>query len=379
MLNSRKSKNLKKAYLVIFIFLLIGLVYLGFRTWKYLAIGVQVVTNNKIELKQTQQRRINILLLGIGGGTHDGPNLTDTIIFTSIDPNTKRALLFSLPRDLWIPELSAKINSAYQDGEDQQKGSGLLMTKGVVQKILGQQIDYVIKIDFDGFIKAVDMIGGLDVNVDNSFTDNAYPVTGKETDLCGHDDTAMATISAQIATGSATEYDFFPCRYEQLKFTSGLTHMDGTTALKYVRSRHALGPEGSDFARSKRQEKVIAAFKDKIFSLSLLLNPAKVIDLINIVKGSIETDIAESEYDDFIRLAQKFRDSKITSAVIDTGDESAGRSGLLMNPPIGPTYANQWVLIPSAGNGDYSEIQKYVECEIKDACPKPTPEKSPSP
>jgi len=52
--------------------------------------------------------------------------------------------------------------------------------------------------------------------------------------------------------------------------------MDGVTALKYVRSRHAIGAEGSDFARSKRQEKVVGAFKDKIFSLDVLLNPLRL-------------------------------------------------------------------------------------------------------
>lgn len=365
---SRKEKTKKRAILATLVILLVIIGFVGASTWKYISIGIQVLTNKNIELKQSEQKRINLLILGVGGGTHEGPDLTDTIIFASIDPNTKKVMLVSIPRDLWIPELKAKINSAYTYGEEKQKGKGLLLTSAAVEKVIGQQIDYSLKIDFNGFVKAVDMIGGLSIDVDNTFDDYEYPLKGLENDLCGRDETQIATLSAQIATGSASVLDFFPCRYEHLHFDRGLTNMDGITALKYVRSRHATGEEGSDFARSKRQEKVISAFKEKIFSLDVLLNPVKTLSLIDVVKASIDTDIKEDEYDDFIRLAQKFRSATITSAVLDTGDSEVGRVGLLVNPPISETYLNQWVLIPKVGNGNYTEIQKYVECEIKGDC-----------
>ena len=137
MLNRRRSRNLKKAYLVLFIFLVLILGFAGVKLWKYLAIGMQVVTSNKINLKQTPESRINLLLLGVGGGTHEGPNLTDTIILASIDPATKKAVLVSVPRDIWIADISGKINSAYQVGEDSQTGSGLITSKAVVSKRMG--------------------------------------------------------------------------------------------------------------------------------------------------------------------------------------------------------------------------------------------------
>ncbi len=361
---ARKEKTRKRALFAIIVLILVVIGLVGIKTWRYLSIGFQVVTNNKIELKQSQQKRINLLILGVGGGTHEGPDLTDTIIYASIDPNTKKVMLVSIPRDLWIPELKAKINSAYTYGEEKQKGKGLLLTSAAIEKVTGQQTDYSLKIDFHGFVKAVDMIGGLSVDVDNTFDDFAYPLSGLENDLCGYEGTAIATLSAQIATGSATGLELFPCRFEHLHFDAGLTQMDGITALKYVRSRHAIGEEGSDFARSKRQEKIIAAFKDKIFSLDLLLNPVKALSLIDVVNDSIDTNIKEDEYDDFIRLAQKFKSATITSVVLDTGDEATNRAGLLMNPPMTEEYLNQWVLIPTAGNGNYMEIQKYVGCEI---------------
>jgi len=361
---SRKGKTKKRAILATLVILLVIIGLVGASTWKYISIGIQVLTNKKIELKQSEQKRINLLILGVGGGTHEGPDLTDTIIFASIDPNTKKVMLVSIPRDLWVPELGAKINSAYAYGEEKEKGKGLVLADAAVEKVIGQRIDYSLKIDFNGFVKAVDMVGGLSIDVDNTFDDYEYPLKGLENDLCGHDDTEIATLSAQIATGSADGIELFPCRYEHLHFDRGITSMDGITALKYVRSRHATGSEGSDFARSKRQEKVIAAFKDKIFSLDILLNPVKALSLIGVVKDSIDTDIKEDEYDDFIRLAQDFRSATITSAVLDTGDTQTGRTGLLMNPPTGAEYLNQWVLVPVAGNGNYTEIVKYVDCEI---------------
>lgn len=363
--NKKKAKTYRKAVIVLLIFFTILLGVIGIRLWKYLSIGVQVVTNNKIELKQSEAKRINLLLLGVGGGTHEGPDLTDTIIFSSIDPATKQALLVSIPRDFWIPELDAKINAAYANGEEKQKGKGLLLVSTVVEKVTGQQVDYALKIDFNGFVKAVDMIGGLSIDVDNTFDDYAYPLTGLEDDLCGHLDTEVATLSAQIATGSATGLEVFPCRYEHLHFDEGAAHMDGITALKYVRSRHALGVEGSDFARSKRQEKVITSFKDKIFSLDVLLNPVKALSLIDVVKDSIDTDIKEDEYDDFIRLAQKMKDTKVKSAVLNFENEETDTSGLLVNPPISEEFRNQWVIVPRAGTDDYSEIHEYIACMIK--------------
>jgi polyisoprenyl-teichoic acid--peptidoglycan teichoic acid transferase len=80
----------------------------------------QLVFNNKVEIKKSDGN-INILLLGIGGGTHDGPNLSDTMIFASINQLKNKVVLISLPRDLWSPDLDNKINVAYADGESKRK------------------------------------------------------------------------------------------------------------------------------------------------------------------------------------------------------------------------------------------------------------------
>lgn len=361
----RKQKIRHRVFLAIlaFLFLVAGITL--FKAGKLVNISWQLVTNKNIDLKVTKDKKVNILLLGVGGGTHEGPDLTDTIMFASIDPANKKVTLVSIPRDLWIPELKQKINYAYVAGEEKQKGGGLVLTKAVVGKVLGQQADYAVKIDFSGFVKAIDMAGGLDINVDNAFDDYAYPIEGKEEDTCGHTNQEVADLTQQIATESSTNSDSFPCRYEHLHFDKGLQHMDGTTALKYVRSRHALGTEGTDFARSKRQEKVITAFKDKIFSAGTLLNPVKLISIVNVLKGSIDMDIKEDEYDDFIRLAEKLKGAKINSVVLDMGDDLTNRPGLLEDPGSTADYNGLWVVIPRTGSGNYMEIQNYINCELK--------------
>ena len=86
--------------------------------------------------------RTNILLLGKGGEGHDAPDLTDTIIFVSLDHNEKTIDMISLPRDIWIPELRTKLNSVYYWGNERQENGGILLAKSEVEKIVGQPINY---------------------------------------------------------------------------------------------------------------------------------------------------------------------------------------------------------------------------------------------
>lgn len=346
-----------------FLLIIVGIIAAGWfllEFGKYIPALWQLLFQREIALKQSEDQRVNILLLGIGGGSHDGPLLTDTIIMASIDPKTKKVSLISVPRDFWVPELRAKINTAYAKGEAKRQGGGLLLAKAVVSKILGQDIDYGVRIDFNGFVKAVDMVGGLELTVDRSFDDEEYPISGKEQDDCGFKDEEFekrATASSQL--------EAFPCRYENLRFDKGPQQMDGQRALKFVRSRHGNNGEGSDFARSKRQEKVISAFRDKVFSLQTFLNPVRLIGLYETFKGMVDTDIQPTETDDFLRLANKLKDAKIKSVVIDAGDSSKKREGLLDNPLPSSEFGYQWIISPRAGVGNYGEIQEYVDCELK--------------
>lgn len=334
---------------------------------KWSPVFFQYFFRKEIDLKKTENR-VNILFLGIGGERHDGPLLTDTIIYAGIDPKLQKITLISIPRDLWVPDLepaNKKINGAYAYGEKRQKNGGLLLTKTVVEKILNQPVDYVLRIDFNGFIKAIDLVGGIDINVERSFEDLEYPIAGKETDTCGF----TGDEFKKRATSSAI-FEAFPCRYEHISFEQGIEHMDGDRALKFVRSRHAKGAEGTDFARAKRQEIVIEAFKKKIFSLNILLNPNKLMGLYDVFQDSIHTNIQSQEYDDFVKLAQKMQEAQTNNVVFFYTDPYVEKQGILINPPASEKYNNQWVLVPRAGNGNFSEIQNYVECELSTGdCP----------
>lgn len=326
----------------------------------------QLIFTNNIALKSTNDE-INILVLGIGGGAHEGPDLTDTIIFANINQKINKISLVSIPRDLWVPDLSGKINIAYAIGEEKRKGGGITLAQAAVSKIVGYPIDYVVVINFDGFLEAVNLVGGLDISVDNTLDDPNYPIEGAENNTCGH---TPEEIQSFVATDSAEAdlWNFLPCRYEHLYIDKGPTHMDGKTALKFVRSRHAIGDEGTDFARSKRQAKVINAFKQKVLSVQTLLNPITLLSLYDSVSKNINTNITKDEIDDFVRLTQKMQDAKVQSTVLDIGDEATSRQGFLSHPDISNLYQNQWVLIPQAGNGDFLEIQKYISCFfLKDA------------
>jgi LCP family protein required for cell wall assembly len=186
--------------------------------------------------------QVNILLLGMGGPGHDGPYLTDTMIVANINVKTSEVNLISIPRDFLV-RLNGrgynKINAAYTYGLDEDDpGSGGKAAIAVAEQVTGLTIPYFASIDFKGFTKAVDHVDGLDVTVDQTFTDRTYP-------------------------------DYRYGYLAPVTFTEGHEHMNGERALIFARSRHGNNGEGSDFSRSERQKKIMLAFKDKVLTLNL--------------------------------------------------------------------------------------------------------------
>jgi len=289
-----------------------------------LILGVLVI--GLYYLFQPKAGRTNILVLGVSGENYTGSDLTDSIIFFSIENKTGESLLLSLPRDIWVAPLRTKLNSIYHY-------KGVEETREVVSNILGQDIDYSLIIDFDIFVEMVDLLGGIEVDVENTFDDYRYPIAGKENDLCDGD----------------PEYD---CRYEDIHFNQGLQLMDGQTSLRYVRSRNAEGDEGTDFARSQRQQRLLLALKKKILTPKFLFNFQRIKQLIVLLNENIKTDITQEDYRDLIKIGLKIKKSKMRTEVLN--------DGYLVNPPPSKEkYDNQWVLIPEAESWD--EIHQHVE------------------
>lgn len=289
---------------------------------------------NKNSPLKSQEGRTNLLILGAAGGNHQGNDLTDTIIFLSLNLKKKKAFLLSLPRDLWSPTLKDKINSAYHYGEEKRTGGGLILAKAITEEVLGQPVHYALLVEFSSFKKAIDVIGGVEIEVERSFDDFLFPIEGKEDDSCGGDPE-------------------FKCRFEHVHFEKGWEKMGGERTLKFARSRNAEGEEGGDFARAARQQKVLLAFRNKVFSKEVILNPLKIKKLIDILREGIETDINLAKASYLGRFALVLKKENIQKSFFE--------EELLMTPPV--LEYGKWVLIPP--NEDFSLIHQDIEEKLE--------------
>jgi len=372
---NEKNNGIAKVFLLIGILIFIGIVFFFFKDSIKKAFNpIKIVggsSQSKTNLKQSDGRT-NILVLGSDKrslGIESGRNtLTDTILVASIGKVDNDVVLISLPRDLWINNYklengytySSKINEVYANSSVEE-------LKIQMENVLDIPIHYYATVTFQLFEEIIDTLEGVDINVEKSFTDYEYPVEGKEGDFCGKTEEEKEEITKKIIEngGSYTEdgktinfLTAFPCRYETISFNQGVQKMDGKTALKYARSRHGNNGEGSDFARSKRQQGVIMAIKNKALSVNTLLNPIKLKEIYNQYVSNVETDIDLQDIQSFYQLSQDLSFEDIKSIVIDTGD-NADEGGLLYHPTDSTLYGGAWVLVPQAG--DFSQIHAYVQ------------------
>lgn len=318
-------------------------------------IGIfSVVLPSGQEIKSSNGRT-NVLLLGTGGASHDGPNLTDTIIVASIKTKLEGKqkaddfpiILISIPRDIYLDSLEGKINTAYSLGEERAKGAGIILAKGAVAEISGLPIHYAARVDFSAFEQIVDVLGGVDIAVERAFEDPQYPISGKENETCG-----LTPEQVEQSKNALEPEKVFTCRFEHLRFEAGISHMNGNLALKFARSRHAEGAdEGTDFARSKRQQLVISAVKAKAFSTDLLLRPDRIEQIYQLVKKNIDTDVDSSQVNNLVKLALNYRQSKFSNVILDMK--------LLDNPPIDE---RGWILLPK--DGGWSQIHNFIKQQI---------------
>jgi len=302
----------------------------------------------EIESLKTKDRRTNFLILGLGGPKNQPSSLTDTQQFFSYDHTQERHILLSIPRDIWIPNPGVKINGLYSYGNSTE-GSGIDLTKNAVTEITGQPVHYSVMVSFEGFVRFVDLLGGVNVNVERSFTDTQYPIKGKENDPCDGDPE-------------------FACRWETISFKKGKSHFDGETALKFVRSRHARGDEGTDFARAARQQKIMLGIKDKILSPGFFFNPQKIEQVLGLTAEVFESDIPAEDFGVVVQAFLRTKREKVqTNSLVamdpENPDENLTKPAFLIHPAISPLYKNQWVLIPVGGN--WKATHAWIDCLIK--------------
>jgi anionic cell wall polymer biosynthesis LytR-Cps2A-Psr (LCP) family protein len=241
-----------------------------------------------------------------------------------------------IPRDLWDPEIKDKVNSIYTYALEQEKTDPYTYVKHKFDGLLQTQTDYVAVIDFNDFEQLIDLIGGIQVHIDTGFVDTQYPKDGFENAECQPFDPD------------------FGCRYETLVFRAGDQHLNGKVALKFVRSRHAQGDEGTDFARSRRQQLVIGAIRTKLTEILRKRDFNTLTRVLTFMDQKIKRDISNTES---LALARTLLLSGKTTQVVGHAlDES------IFEVPAQDEYEGRYVLIPK--DDDLESLQRMVKSKL---------------
>jgi len=215
----------------------------------------------KTSIKQSLDGKTNFLIIGRGWVENEAPNLTDSILLASLHYEKKSFSLLSIPRDLYVAFPTGnkgKINEAYYrglsaySGDENQAMDNLAQ---IVSDITGEDVHYYINLDFNGFRKIIDIMGGIEVDVPKALVDYEYP-------------------------GPNFSYQTF-------RISAGRQTLDGATALKYARSRHST----SDFDRSLRQQLIIKWLREKAFSLGFLTDIQKMRSIYTTLNEDVKTNL----------------------------------------------------------------------------------------
>lgn len=307
-----------------------------------------------------------VLLMGYGGGGHEGGLLTDSMMVVRIEPKNQKIIMISIPRDLWVSipitgetAVNSKINAAYAIGVDDKKypdkpveftgkAGGGELAKAVVEKVVGFKIDYFAALDFNGFVKIIDILGGIDIKIERTFEDPLYPIESNvgigNSDTCGKSNEEITALSATMS-GDKLESQF-TCRYETLHFDKGVQHMNGITALKFARSRHSL-TEGGDFNRASRQRQVILAVKDKVINIGFI---TKIIPTIKTLSRNLTIDIDVTKMNELLNSTLDLAKYKVIPVALT--DKNVLKNAV--------SEGGQYILIPRIGENDWTEVQQFI-------------------
>lgn len=293
-------------FLVLTILVVSGIIFLkGVKSFSIISKGGALFFPKRDE-------RWDILILGMRGRyAKSGGMLTDSIIVLSYKKETGETAIISIPRDLWVEVPNwgmQRINYAYVAGETEEKGGGgLRKAKEVIKDVTALDIDFAVVVDTSALKEIVDTLGGIEIYEDRYF-------------------------SMQFYKNYVTIYP-------------GKNYLSGSEAMAYTGSRAV----GSDFGRMKRQQKVILAMKDKVFSLGLLARPDKIWNILDSVERHVEADIPFSQLKELIQIASSLKIESIKQVVFDTTNYLYSTH----------TSRGAYILLPKAG--DFSEIKELCQ------------------
>lgn len=319
-------------------------------------------TNSALVHKIQNGERFSILILGYGGPGHDGPFLTDTIMQVVYDPTKKTVSLINIPRDLFVlvPFLGegkggwTKINQAFSivmnladsksldkryafqnNSQSSKIDAAAILAKDTVEQVTGIPVDYWLTVNFEGFVRLIDAIGGVTVNVEKAFDDYNY--------------------SNNPGVNDGRNY---------LHFDAGTQVLSGTRAIHFVRSRYSQQEQG-DISRSRRQMKIIQAVKEQVLKPDILL---KVPGMLDALQGNLRTSVA---FDEVIALAHYLNSAE---------GKTVANELIFNNLVVGMEFLNNssnpeagFIFQPKAGQGNYSEIKKWLQTSLDAAPPTAAP------
>lgn len=281
-------------------------------------------------LEKDSWNHTNILLLGTGTEAHEGSDLTDSIIIASFNHEKNFVSMISLPRDFYVETEfgSMRINQIYERGiKTATAEKGLQVLRDTLEKILGIDIHYYAKINFNGFIELIDTLKGVDIEIPQTIIDQSYP------------------------KGETFQYETFILE-------KGLQHLDGETALKYARTRKCNICFDGDFGRAKRQQELLKAIKEKMLRSETWLHPTKIKEILQTIQKNFSTDL---KITGILYLANKARQqNEIFSWLIHDNPETTG--GFLYVPER-KYYGGAFVLVPWVN--EYREIKQYTELILR--------------
>jgi LCP family protein required for cell wall assembly len=242
------------------------------------------------------KERLNVLLVGSDARPGDSSFNTDTMIVVSVEPETGEVAMFQVPRDMadvpvpanarsvWGSVYRGKINSWFTQNRNRtdlwpgktQNARGFAALKGLLGELYGLKINYYALVNFEGFRKVVNALGGVNINVQIPVAESTYPVSG----------------------GGLT----------RLYIPAGPQHMSGAEALIYARSRH----RATDFDRGRRQQRVLISLREQMNAQAIVAN---LPDLVSALKESVKTDIKTKDLPKLLALAESVDTKNIRSFV----------------------------------------------------------------
>src|SRR5581483_9057759 len=264
--------------------------------------------------------RLNLLVLVYDGGDAPGSDITDSMVIISLQPQTGKTALISVPRDFGVhlpldTKLYFKIDAAYQTGlalGDGKEGPGRVaggdLAVRKVSQVTGLSVPYWMTLDLQGFRQVVDALGGVDIDVPCAFT-------------------ALDTVH----------------------FSAGWQRMDGARAMAYARERQVVDnpAEDSDFARSARQRQLVEAIVARMNQVSSWPNFLRV---LHSLQNSIYTNLSARDLSVFVRKVDRAHTKSIGLTTQNVLENVTAPGGLQ-------------ILAPK--NGDAGLIPRYIQQQLQ--------------